>query len=242
MRAQCGTVGRAAWLAVALVAAVACQRGAADGSNAQRDQTMQAVDSLATKRQQRQDALRAMTVAELARELRSDAERGREPFNSSAYGQMVARGAAAASELRAQLSEPTRVSLLGLLALRQIDSAAYRTLQSDFRAAVLTDALRTAQTFNAWGIPSQYWEEAARAAIAEGRSIVPSLRPLLADERPAPLWGTEASTESRRLGLRVRDYAWALTQAIVGGGQLTFPADPSVRDSAISAMQRRPPR
>jgi hypothetical protein len=240
MRAQCGTVGRAAWLAVALVAAVNGVPAAAGGSDAQRDQTMQAVDSLATKRQQRQDALRAMTVTELARELRSDAERGREPFQLVAYGQMVARGAAAASELRAQLSEPTRVSCSAFSPApdrqHSLPDAPVRLRRqcSPTRCGPRRHLTRGASLASIGRRP--------RGSYCRGRSIVPSLRPLLADERPAPLWGTEASTESRRLGLRVRDYAWALTQAIVGGGQLTFPADPSVRDSAISAMQRRPPR
>lgn len=221
------------------IAVSACNRQQAGSDVPQRDEREQQVAALAQKRETHARELAAMDITRLAQELQAESIRGLEPFNSMSYSEAVRRGRDAAGQLAPLLRDSTRNSFLGLLAVRAADSTRYASLTPAFRVSVLVDALRNARTFNAWGLPHSYWEDAAKALIAEGRAADAALRPLLDDTRPAPVWGSEEVVESQRYGYRVRDYAWGILRAI-RGEQGEIPTNPAARDSLIAALQRRP--
>jgi len=191
---------------------------------------------LEQKRQVRMQELGAMSVAELVAELHSEATRGVEPFNSMSFAEMVSRGETGASALKSELEGGERGSYLALLALRTLSPTDYDELDPALRTALLVDALASAETMNAWGLPNQYWEDAAKALIAEGSAASQALRPLLDDCRPAPLWGSEEVLASREYGYRLCDYAWALMLEIAGD-QTEIPADPLERDRMLAKLK-----
>lgn len=212
-----------------------CGREANQGGPAPVADRVKELKVLQVKREDNQKRLKGLSVPQLAQELASDSGKGREPFNSAAYRELVSRGPAAGADLKAALTRNDRSSLLGLLALRQISPDQYRSLDPAFRASVLIDALRTAQYFNSWGIPHLYWEDAAKATIEEGQAAVPGLEALLGDKRPAPVFGSEGAAINAQYRYRVCDYAWALLNEI-GHQKVEIPADPAARDQLI---QRR---
>ena len=112
----------------------------------------------------RAKVLPEMDIATLAAELTKDLERGREPFNSSAFKEMTGRRESG-NELAGLLTAADRQPLLGLLALRQIDPQGYQRLAAEFRIEILIHALGKSETFNTWGLPHLYWEDPARAVI-----------------------------------------------------------------------------
>jgi hypothetical protein len=176
--------------------------------------------------------LKAMSVAQLVEELRSDSEKAREPFNSAAYREIVSRGEGATAELKSKLTRNDRASLLGLLALRQMSQRAYQSLTPSFRISVFADSLKSSKYFNTWGIPNAYWEEAAKALINEGESAKPSLVVLLRDTRAAPVFGSEGAEINHQNHYRVCDYALALLDEILRR-KVDMPADPAERDRLI---------
>jgi hypothetical protein len=176
-------------------------------------------------------------MAQLAEQLAIDSQRGREPFNSMAFAEAVSRSGEEAKILAQSLRAPDRSSLLGLLALQRISPEAYRDKGAAFRIAVLVDTLKNGRYFNTFGLPHVHWEEAARAIVAEGEPAVAALRPLLADERPAPVWGSEDYSEYRRFDYRVQDYALALILAIHGQAMPATP-DRAERLRMIRALPR----
>lgn len=190
------------------------------------------LSGLQEKRVAYEQKLSNMSVTQLAGEMSSDSDKGREQFNSAAYRETVRRGKPAASELSAQLKRNDRGSLVGLLALKQVDADQYRSLGPAFRVAVLIDALKTSKYFNVWGVPHLYWEDAAKAVIDEGEAAAPSLLALLRDTRPAPVFGSEGAQINQQYHYRVCDYAWALLNE--GRKQkAAIPADVAERDRLI---------
>lgn len=226
-------------MALLLLAGVACDQIDRRSEGEKRiDERTEQVTEFERKREANARRLSQMDVAELARTLAEESRRasdaGTEPFNSMAFKEAVSRREAAAEELKVQLKASDRTSLLGLLALRQMGQA-YRELDPGFRVAVLVDALQSSKYFNTWGLPHAYWEDAAQAIIDEGREADGPLRRLLADERPAPSWGSDEVVEYKLYQYRVRDYAWALLLAI-RGEKSDIPTDPAERDRLISGI------
>jgi hypothetical protein len=193
---------------------------------------------MAQKRAAYQKELAQMNPAQLHEILQNESLESTEPYNSMAYTELVSRGEKAAPELESLLKQRDRSSLLGLLALRDMDQRIYQQLEPPFRIAVLVDALKNSKYFNTWGLPHLYWESAAKALIAEGKTAEDSLRKLLDDERQAPMWGQEEVVEYRTYSYRVRDYAWALILAIRGEKQ-EIPADPAKRDELMARMLKQ---
>lgn len=191
-----------------------------------------ALDDAKKKREERTQQLKAMNVPQLAAEMERESQKGLEPFNSTSFAEAVARGAGAADELAAQIKKPDRSSLLGLVALHRINQERYRGLDQNLRVSALVDALKTSKNFNTWGLPHVKWEEAAQVLISEGQAAERQLLPLLSDERPAPVWGSEDYAEYERYKYRVRDYAWALLLAIRNQKQ-EIPESPAERDQLI---------
>jgi hypothetical protein len=213
---------------------MACTDAGQRDRNRRVDEKTQQISELQTKRDNRMRELKSLSVERLAAELVSDSEKQREPFNSSAYAEAVARGEGTAKQLRPMLKDENRRSFLGLLVLRRIDPEQYRAVDAAFRVAVLVDTLATSKTFNAWGLPHAYWEDPAKAIIEEGRLAEGPLAALLRDRRPAPMWGGEEVQEYERYGYRVCDYAWGLLNAI-RRSQVTMPQSPDERNKLIAA-------
>src|SRR5262245_17267868 len=219
-------------VAVAVLCGQACRNEVATGgARAQEiDAKRQAVvDEARRKRETRIGDLRKMDTAGLARELANDSEKGREPFNSMAFDEIVSRGESAARDLAPLIKSADRSSLLALLALRRLSPTQYKQLDPGVRVKILVDALRTAPSFNTWGLPHLRWEDAARALIEEGPAAEVPLRELMKDKRDAPVWGGEDAAEYSLYRYRVCDYAWAILNAIAGRTE-TIPQDPAARD------------
>jgi hypothetical protein len=227
-------------LMIALIAmsAAACTPKQTSG-NRQIARDQEELAGLERKREDRSGELRKMDIARLAQELTADTKRGVEPFNSMAFREVVSRGSAAASSLRAAVM-PEASSLLTLLALRQVGADEYRGIPQSVRARVLADALAQSRFFNTWGIPHLFWEEPGKAVIEEGRAMEAPLIALLDDKREARIWGSEGSLEQQRYHYRVCDYAWALLNE-VRGQKIAIPENPGERDRLIEAAKKGPP-
>ncbi len=220
-------------LLVLVLAAAGCgSQSQAVAPNVDPAQQMKDLDS---KLANRQAALKAMTVPELAVELSNDSKAGAEPWNSLPYQEAARRGESVAKDLAATLEATDRSSFLGLLAVRAVSQPTYELLASSFRIEVLVSSLQTSRYFNAWGLPHLYWEEPAKAIIAEGERAIPSLMKLLSDAEPAPMWGEDEVVESATYKYRVEDYALALIRAIRGDTG-ALPVDPAERDKLIAQL------
>lgn len=203
------------------------------GATAQ--EQMKTMDALQAKHDAYVKQLKAMDAPALAARLEVDSLKGREPFNSLAYSELLSRGPAAAESLQRAMVKPDHTSLLGLLALRKLDPRRYAEVPQSFRVAVLADSLGTAKLFNTWGIPGQYGTDAAAAFAAEGDAGVRALMVLLRDTRPAPVWGSEGAAVSLLYGFRVCDYAWWIIRE-ARGEKGDVAQSPAARDAMIAAM------
>ena len=192
------------------------------------------IEAFASMRAVREARLAEMSVRDLVAEMEADSERGLEPFNSMAVRELVTREGEAAAELASLLGrDPT--SLLGLMALRQMDQKIYEELAPEQRLSILIDALSHSEYFNTWGIPDLYWEDAAQAVIELGNDAETALKPLLGDQRAAPVWGEEEFAHYELYQYRVADYALALTLAI-RHDESPIPQAPADRDKMIGAL------
>lgn len=234
-------------LAVLLLLTVACER---KPSPTPVDESVDPeLAEFEEKRLERERKLEAMPVPELARELASDSAQHVEPFNSAAVREVRRRVrdgakpeeiAAIATELKASLRDPDARSHLGLLALRNVSPDVYRSVDADFRYQVLTDALRSAEFFNAWGVPHLFLTQpAGRAITCEDSGIEKYLYPLLDLDKPTLIWGgSEAGAEHDEYAYRVKDYAWALIYAERGEPVANIPKSPKERDLLIEQTKK----
>ncbi len=177
-----------------------------------------------------------MPVPELLTELERAAEGGREPFNSPAFREILTRKDAV-EPLRGSITTASRKEYFKLMALKKLDATSYGRIQPAQGAKILTDALAKSETFNAWGIPNQYWESSARAIIEYGAAAVPELEKLLGDKRPAPVWGSEEAMLYERYQFRVCDYAFALLLEITTKRKVELPVAPAQRDATIASYR-----
>lgn len=182
-----------------------------------------------------QAELAALSAEELVDLLDVDAEDGREPFNSLAFREIQRRGETIGQELADVIQRRDRPSYLAIIALREVDGAAYQEMNRALIAEILVEALGRSEYFNTWGIPHLYWEDGALAIIEQAEASAQPLRALLDDDRPAPVFGSEEVVESELYGYRVKDYALALL-AEIEGQRLELPIDPTERDSMISSL------
>jgi hypothetical protein len=194
------------------------------------DELQDRVEEGRERHQQLVAEVQGLATPELIARLRTDSRNGVEPFNSLAYRETVRRGAAASATLTASITGTDRSFLLPLLALRAIGGRLPPSPNDSAKAAILVGALRESETFNIWGLPHLYWEDAAKAILELGAAARPGLIALLDDARPAPVWGSEEVAEYNRYRYRVGDYALALLLGIQGQ-TIALPADPAARDS-----------
>lgn len=195
------------------------------------------IEEGAARRDELEAELKEMTITELIARLESDSEEMIEPFNSPAYREAVSRGPDIAADLAASI-ERSRQSLLNLLALRETDERGYERVDLLVRLEVLMDAFRSSRTFNLWGLPHLYFEDAAEALIGLGKVALPPLKELLDDRSPAPVYGEEEVLEYEEYQYRVMDYALAFILAITDQTDqpVDLPVDPSARDEMISSL------
>ena len=172
-----------------------------------------------------------MSDAQLAALLAQESAMGMPPESADSV-KRARRSAAKPSRSCARRSRGPG-ALLALEGIRAADPAAYEALPAPERAEVYARSLASAQIFNAWGLPGFSLSDTARAVIALGEPAVAALRPLLADERPAPLFGSQDATTATAYGNRVRDYAFVLIAEILGV-EYTYDESPAERDRQIA--------
>jgi hypothetical protein len=193
---------------------------------------------LAERDGQTAQAYRQMDNATLLNKLAEQSTAKREPFNSLAFRELKGRHdvdpAALVSLVR---GIDNGNALLPLLLLRRLDERAYLALPPERRATVLTDALQTSVTFNTWGLPGIYLEDASKALIEAGRSAVPALTPMLADTRPAPVFGSKEAMLYRRYQFRLADYALFFVEEIRGNTNFVMPVSVAERDLLIRELR-----
>jgi len=156
----------------------------------------------------------------------------REPFNSLAYRELQTRTNIEPAALAKQVQDNANADgLLPLLLLRKLDNKAYLELPAETRAKVLTDALKESKTFNSWGLPGAWLEDASYAMIEAGRSAVPALKLMLGETRPAPLFGSKEAMLSQLYKYRLCDYALFFLRRIEGEDQFKLPITAGERDA-----------
>lgn len=176
----------------------------------------------------------AMDNGTLLNHLMEQSKTLREPFNSLAFRELKTRTNVDPKALTTLVKENQNAGgLLPLLLLRKLDNKAYMELPAETRAKVLTDALQASKTFNTWGLPGFYLEDASNALIETGRSAVPALKPMLGETRLAPLFGSKEYVLAQRLKYRLCDYTLFFLKRIGGDAQFTLPTTPEERDALI---------
>jgi hypothetical protein len=176
----------------------------------------------------------AMDNATLLNHLLEQSKALREPFNSLAYRELKTRTNVDPNAMTTLVKEnPNAGGLLPLLLLRKLDSKAYMGVSSETQAKVLTDALQASKTFNTWGLPDVYLEDAANAMIEAGRSAVPALTHMLGETRPAPLFGSKEYMLAQQYKYRLCDYALFFLKRIEGDAQFMLPMTSEERDALI---------
>jgi hypothetical protein len=179
----------------------------------------------------------AMDNAALINKLVEQSARKREPFNSLAYRELVTRKDVDSKALASIVNEKKNGdAILPLLLLRKLDEKSYTQISAQVRSGVLTDALEQSKTFNMWGMPNFYLEDASNALLESGQSAYPNLRRMLSETRPAPVYGSKAYMVYTRYQFRLCDYALFYLKRMQGDANFTLPASVAERDTLIKAM------
>jgi len=163
----------------------------------------------------------------------------REPFNSLAYRELKTRTNVDPNALTALVKENQNSGgLLPLLLLRKLDNKAYMDVSAETRASVLTDALQSSKTFNTWGLPNVYLENASNAMIEAGPSAAPALKRMLGETRAALLFGSKEYMLARQYKYRLCDYALFFLKRIEGDAGFTLPTTSAERDALIKQAEK----
>jgi len=178
-----------------------------------------------------------MSLPELLTQLRQDASRAVPAFGAESVRLARSLGGAATELLLEQVSARGETAFLALEALRASDPAAYDALPAGERAEIYVATLRTNLFYNTWGLPRYHLTETTRAFLALKEDAVNLLLPLLADQRPAPLSGSQDATTSAMYKNRVCDYAWVFICEI-RQRPYTYSQDPAERDRSIEALRQ----
>ncbi|HEX5169079.1 MAG TPA: hypothetical protein VFW11_07880 [Cyclobacteriaceae bacterium] len=219
------------YLLIILLIASNCKNNGQAGRKDEQDTLGMKAENL---RKEWQKKLSSMNIRELHEQLKGESVKGLEPFNSMALKEVVSRGKSSSGELASLINENNRSSFLSLMALKEVDPEKFQTLPDSLRVQILTDALKNATTFNAFGLPHLRWEAAAKTIIEMGDAAKNNLRELLKDQRPAPVWGSEDYQEYLKFKYRVCDYAYAML--VSRGDPVSVPENPEERDKLIQAL------
>lgn len=199
------------------------------------------MEELQAKREETLATIASMKLPALVSQMEEDARNGIEPYNSLAYREVTQRRSDQANALRSNIERRDTVSYLPLLALREIDSGEYASLAADLKLNALLAQLGRSKSYNMWGLPHLYWEDAAKALVELGRAADPGLESYLKDRSRAPVWGSEEVAEYQAYRYRRCDYALGLIMEIHGTSAKSIPRDPQKRDELIFGIlqQRR---
>lgn len=178
-----------------------------------------------------------MSISKLIDQLREDAAQDVPPFGAESIALARRLGTEAADLLLQEIKNQGNTAFLALEALREADPGAYRAIASRERANIYVDALKNNVFYNAWGLPRYQLTATAQALFDLGEAAVEALKPLLADERTAPLSGSEDATTSTMYGNRVCDYAWVFISEIQHRSY-NYSQNPVERDRDIAALRR----
>jgi hypothetical protein len=206
-------------------------------TQALRQEHVKQMEELQAKRKETLAAIASMDLPALVSQMEEDARSGVEPFNSPAYREVTRQWSDQGGALRREIETRKTVSYLPLLALRKIDSRAYTSLAVELRLNALLTQLGRTKSYNKWGIPHLYWEDAAKALVELGSAAEPGLKGYLKDRSPAPVWGSEEVAEYEAYQYRRCDYALALVMEIRGQSTKELPVNPRERDALISEIQ-----
>jgi hypothetical protein len=176
----------------------------------------------------------AMDNATLLNHLEEQSKAMREPFNSLAYRELKTRTDVDSNALKAQVEQNRNAAgLLPLLLLRQLDNKTYLGISVETRAEVLTDALQASKTFNTWGLPGAYLEDASNAMIETGKAADPALKRMLGETRVAPIFGSKEYMLAQQYKYRLCDYALFFLKRIDGYAEFKLPTTSEERDALI---------
>jgi hypothetical protein len=170
----------------------------------------------------------------------ADAESGQGTSESPAFASasLDQSGADAAVAAIADAGDASRYLVLMLLLRERPERA--ETIAPERRATILAAALATLTFLNDFGLlGSDAWDgPAAHALLAAGDAAHAPLVALLDDDRPAPLWGSEAATISKLEHYRRCDFAYRYL-SVLRDEQVGWSPDPGERDAAIDALRAR---
>src|SRR5262249_13392171 len=113
-------------------------------------------------------------------------------------------------------------AFLGFEAFGESDTVSYNLIPDRERGRIYDRGLRHSIFYNAWGLPGYQFTNTAYALISLGEEAFAALKPLLDDQRPAPLSGSQDATTSAMYGNRICDYAWVLICEIRGQSYIYF--------------------
>jgi hypothetical protein len=97
-------------------------------------------------------------------------------------------------------------------------------------AQVMADAIREDRIHNRWGLPGHYLGRSGEDLLSIGRGVDEALTPLLGDDRPLTIHGSETATVAQMHRYRISDLAGYLLAKHRGQPWHDDP-DPAVRDA-----------
>lgn len=206
-------------------------------TQARRAAHVKRMDKLEVRRQQTLTVIRGSPLSSLVVKMDENAEKGREPFNSPAYREVTKNRTEQGPALLEEIGKQKTASYISLLALRRINPKGYQSLDQNLKLNALLKEFGRSKSYNRWGLPHLYWEEAAKALIELGRAAEPGLKRYLDDRSPAPVWGSEEFLEYTAYKYRRCDYALALLMEIRGVSVKELPRSPAERDVLIEKMK-----
>jgi hypothetical protein len=132
-----------------------------------------------------------------------------------------------------------------LLAVRKYYAPSYRHVPNEVKSEILCSALTNMPLLNDFGIlgrgEADIFADNTDGALAlreTGKEALKWLQPMLGDDRPAPLGGSDEAKASLDDKYRRKDYAYRYASLILGRTP-DFHADPKERDKDIQALKAK---
>jgi hypothetical protein len=134
-------------------------------------------------------------------------------------------------------------SFFVLLAVRKYYPASYKRVPNGVKIAILCSALKNRHCLNDFGnldaddpTDTAINNDGAKALLETGKQALKCLRPILDDDRSAPLSGSDEAAASSLYKYRRKDYAYRYASLILGETPV-FRADPKRRDKDIENLK-----
>lgn len=126
-----------------------------------------------------------------------------------------------------------------LLALRKYYPGVYKKISSEEKSAILCSALNNTICLNDWGVlkaRDSFDDQSAKALLETGKVALKYLAPMLDNDSPALLSGSQEAFTSEVYGYRRKDFAYRYASLILGKSPV-FRDDPKQRDKDIEALK-----